>query len=192
MEPAGAQAGLTDADLVRCWRDGNSAAFETLVRRWQQPLARFLYHLLGRQDVVPDLCQEVLMRLYQAGPLYREAGRFSSWLYRIALNVARDHARRARRLPVPVQVPELVDSRARPDRPCDEQEAHELLAEAVAELPQPLRLVLVLRHYEELSFEEIARLTGTPASTLKSRFAAALGKLRSRLQELGWGPGESE
>jgi RNA polymerase sigma-70 factor (ECF subfamily) len=55
----------------------------------------------------------------------------------------------------------------------------------VAELPEPLRVVLVLRHYEEMSFEEMARLTGTPATTLKSRFAAALDRLRCRLHRLG-------
>ena len=65
-------------------------------------------------------------------------------------------------------------------------------ARSVAELPEPLRLVLVLRHYEQMSFEEIARLTGNPASTLKSRFAAALERLRKRLEELGLGPEETE
>jgi RNA polymerase sigma-70 factor (ECF subfamily) len=60
----------------------------------------------------------------------------------------------------------------------------------LAELPDPLREVLVLRHYEGLNFEQIARLTATPASTLKSRFSAALARLRQRLQELGWEPEE--
>jgi len=59
-----------------------------------------------------------------------------------------------------------------------------------AELPEPHRVVLVLRHYEDMSFEDIARLTGTPATTLKSRFAAALTRLRARLEELGWRPDE--
>ena len=60
----------------------------------------------------------------------------------------------------------------------------------MAELPEPLRVVLALRHDEGMSFEDMARLTGTPASTLKSRFAVALSRLRTRLQELGLGPEE--
>ena len=64
------------------------------------------------------------------------------------------------------------------------------MARAAAELPEALRVVLALRHDEELSFEEIARLTGAPASTVKSRFAAALARLRKRLEQFGYGPEE--
>jgi RNA polymerase sigma factor (sigma-70 family) len=74
----------------------------------------------------------------------------------------------------------------------EQQELARIVAQCVAELPEALRVVLVLHHYEQMNFEEIGRLTGTPASTLKSRFAAALGRLRTRLQSLGWGPEETE
>jgi DNA-directed RNA polymerase specialized sigma24 family protein len=67
-----------------------------------------------------------------------------------------------------------------------------MVAKAVAELPEPLREVLVLHHYEDLNFEEIGRLTQTPASTLKSRFGVALGRLRTRLKESGWSPEETQ
>ena len=73
-----------------------------------------------------------------------------------------------------------------------QQELAGLVARAVAELPEPLRLVLVLRHYESLSFEEIARLTETPASTLKSRFAVALQRLRERLHYLDFDHEDTE
>jgi RNA polymerase sigma-70 factor (ECF subfamily) len=141
---------------------------------------------------VPDLCQEVFLRVYRAGPRYREAGTFSAWLYRIALNVFRDAARRARRTPQVGPTPDAVDPAADADAACQHRETVRLVAEAVAALPEPLRVVLVLHHYECLSFEEIGRLTATPASTLKSRFAVALKHLRSRLQELGLGPEETE
>ncbi len=75
---------MSDAELFRLWREGNAAAFEALVVRWQQPIARFLYRYVGDEERVSDLCQEVFLRLYRAGPRYREAGAFSSWLYRIA------------------------------------------------------------------------------------------------------------
>ena len=178
---------LSDAELIGHWQRGDAGAFAALVRRWQQPVARFLAHLLGRSDLVPDLCQEVFLRVYHAGPRYREAGTFSTWLYRIALNVARDAGRRRRRQPVALANGEAVSPGPAPDALCERRELAGLVSRAVAELPEPLRLVLVLRHYEGMSFEEMARLTGTPASTLKSRFTAALDRLRRRLHRLDCG-----
>ena len=86
---------------------------------------------------------------------------------------------------------EPLDHAAPHDALC-RREAIELVTRALAELTDPLREVLVLHHYEGMSFEQIARLSGTPASTLKSRFALALTRLRLRLQELGWSPEEIE
>jgi len=123
--------------------------------------------------------------VFDAGHCYRETGTFSTWLYRIALNVARDAGRRRRREPLSLANAEPPARSPPPERICEQQEVAEMVARAVAELPEPLRLVLVLRHYEEMSFEEMARLTGTPASTLKSRFTAALDRLRRRLHRLG-------
>ena len=175
----------SDADLIARWQQGDAAAFAALVRRWQQPVGRFLARLAGPADRVDDLCQEVFLRVYEAAGRYRETGTFSTWLYRIALNVARDAGRRRRRDPVPLDDTDPAGTGPAPEAVCAGQELARLVARAVAELPDPLREVLVLRHYEDMSFEQIARLTGTPASTLKSRFAAALERLRHRLHQLG-------
>jgi RNA polymerase sigma-70 factor (ECF subfamily) len=175
----------SDAELMAQWQRGDEAAFAALVRRWQQPMARFLAHLVGRSELVNDLVQEVFLRIFDARYCYRETGTFSTWLYRIALNVARDAGRRRRREPLSLPTAEPPARSPPPERICEQQETAEIVARAVAELPEPLRLVLVLRHYEEMSFEEMARLTGTPASTLKSRFTAALDRLRRRLHRLG-------
>src|SRR5919201_1785 len=93
-----------DAELMQRWQRGDLAAFEMLVRRWQQPVNRFLFGMVGRADAAGGLCQEVFLRLYIAGPRYRENGAFSAWLYRIARNVARDALRR--RPPATVSLPE--------------------------------------------------------------------------------------
>src|SRR2546426_838022 len=90
--------GQADEDLLRRWQRGDRAAFEALVRRWQGPVARFVARLTGCLERTQDLCQETFLRVYLAGPRYRETGAFSPWLYRIALNVVRDAARRARPL----------------------------------------------------------------------------------------------
>lgn len=176
--------GCDDADLIHRWQHGDAAAFEALVRRWQQPIGRFLFRLVGREEEASDLCQEVFLRVFLAGPRYRPRAAFSTWLYRIALNVARDAARRARRNPVALFDREVQDNTSSAEVVCQRQELTNIVARAVAELSEPLRSVLVLHHYEQMNFEEIARLTATPASTLKSRFAAALHRLRQRLQHL--------
>jgi RNA polymerase sigma-70 factor (ECF subfamily) len=182
--------GSDDADLMRRWQRGDRRAFEQLVGRWQQPVARFVCRLTGRADLVQDLCQETFLRVFQAGQRYRESGGFRPWLYRIALTVARDAQRRARRAPGPLDAAELAGSAVPGDALCEQRELTTLVELAVAELPEPLRLVVALRHDEGLSFEEIARLTDTPASTLKSRFAVALDRLRVRFRELGLAPEE--
>jgi RNA polymerase sigma-70 factor, ECF subfamily len=179
-----------DEDLIRRWQSGEACAFEELVRRWQQPMGRFLARLVGRLDLVPDLCQEVFLRLYQAGPRYREQGTFSNWLYRIALNVARDTGRRTRHAPVALSTHEVPANGISAEARCEQQEVAQTLTAALAELPSGLREVLVLRHYEDMNFEAMSRLLRTPASTLKSRFAVALQRLRTRLGHLDWHPEE--
>jgi RNA polymerase sigma-70 factor (ECF subfamily) len=174
------------------WRNGSSAAFEMLVRRWQQPVARFLFHLVGREELVADLCQEVFLRVYEHRSRYRESGTFSAWLYRIALNVARDAQRRRRNAPCELNDLEPTDTVMSPPAACEQAERGRLVAESVANLPEPLRVVLVLRHYEEMSFEQIARMLGEPASTIKSRFSAALRRLRESLRPLCDDPREPE
>jgi RNA polymerase sigma-70 factor (ECF subfamily) len=179
--------GPSDAELMRRWQGGDTASFEEIVRRWQGRVGRLLARLAG-PSAAADLCQEVFLRLYGAGARYREEGAFATWIYRIALNVARDAGRR--RTCAALGEYEPLDDTAPDDALC-RREAVELVTQALAQLPDALREVLVLRHYEGLSFEEIARLTHIPASTLKSRFAVALARLRVRLEELGCRPEEN-
>jgi RNA polymerase sigma-70 factor (ECF subfamily) len=166
------------------WQADDAAAFARLVDRWQWRVARFLARLVGNADNVQDLCQEVFLRVYLARARYREEGTFSTWLFQVALNVARDAGRKR-------VVPAMVSSKQESQAPSAEAEyEHEemfrTLDEAVAGLPAPLREVLVLRHYEGMKFEDIGRMLHVPASTLKSRFAVALERLRQELKQRGY------
>jgi len=174
--------GNSDADLVQRWRAGDASAFALVVRRWEPSLARFLSRL-APADRVPDLVQETLLRLHRAGPRYHENGCFSTWLFQIALNVARDAGRRVRPShPLPTEEPPARGESAEAD--LSRRELGERVAHAVAQLPQPLREVIALRHDAGMNFENMARQLGVPASTLKSRFAAALHRLRESLRDL--------
>jgi RNA polymerase sigma-70 factor, ECF subfamily len=179
--------GHPDGELMCRWRRGDAAAAAELVERWQQPLARFLLRFVGRPDRVQDLCQDVFLRVLHAAPRYRDDGRFSTWLFQIALNVARDAARRSRvRSESPLCGDEPRGTGASPLADVCDRELAKAVACAFAELAPPQREVMSLRHDAGMSFEDMARVLKTPASTLKSRFAAALYRLRARLAELGW------
>jgi RNA polymerase sigma-70 factor (ECF subfamily) len=171
-----------DAELMRRWQGGDVAAFVELVRRWQGPMARLLARLSGRPDQAADLCQEVFLRVYVKGARYRETGAFASWIYQIALNVARDAGRRRRHMPRGLEDHDPPVAGPVVDDLCEQEELATAVENALAELAEPLRQVLVLRHYEGMSFEQMARVLKTPASTLKSRFAVALAALRKCLK----------
>jgi RNA polymerase sigma-70 factor, ECF subfamily len=173
---------FSDQALMHRWQRGDAAAFEVLVRRWEGPVARFLARYSNNPEQTADGLQEVFLRVYRAGHGYRPKAAFSTWLFQIALNVARDAARRHRPM-APLDGYEPIDD-AEPSATAFSREAKNAVDRALARLPEPLRVVLVLRHYQGMSFEEMSRVCATPASTLKSRFAVALEKLRSLLQPL--------
>jgi RNA polymerase sigma-70 factor (ECF subfamily) len=180
-----------DADLIRAWKRGDRAAFERLVRTWEGRMGRFLARLTGCPETAGDLSQEVFLRVYLARDRYADDGRFGMWIYRIALNLARDAARRAR---PPAPLADFEPSSPAADRAeyvAERQEIAALVAGALSDLPAPLREVVVLRHYECLSFEEMGRLLATPATTLKSRFAVALRRLHDSLAARGLRPEDS-
>lgn len=171
----------TDHELMHLCGHGMPQAFDELVRRWQQRLARILGRLTGHPRV-EDLCQEVFIKVYLARHRYRPTGEFSTWLYRIAVNVARDDARRQRRwarLP-----PEPVDATSFPSAEVAavRREEDEAVRIVVWTLPDKLREAIVLKHFGELTFAETADVLGLPVSTVKSRVELALIELRKRLQ----------
>jgi RNA polymerase sigma-70 factor (ECF subfamily) len=180
-----------DGELIHRWRAGDPAAFDDLVRRWQQPVARFLVRILGAAAPVSDLSQDVFLRVYLSRDRYREEGTFSAWIYRIALNIARDHSRRQARRPIPLREEVAIVSETG-NRSGQQWEIQEAVEMALAQLTPTLREVLVLRHYEDMNFEDMARLLCVPASTLKSRFAVALKKMHALMQLLGWDEEEAD
>jgi RNA polymerase sigma-70 factor (ECF subfamily) len=174
--------------MQRC-RLGDTAAFDELVRRWQRPIARVLGRLAAPKSDIDDLCQQVFVRVLLARERYRPEGAFSTWLYRIALNIARDAARRARWRslwqPLANQNHHPASTAPSPEDAASREEIGRGVQEALASLPAKLREVLVLRHFGELTFADMAQVTGLPASTVKSRFRAGLEALRSELQRRG-------
>ena len=169
-----------DGERMRRWSDGDRSAFEEIVRAWERPVGRFLVRLTRNSDLAGDLTQEVFLRVYLKGSKYTHGGTFKTWLYQIALNLARDAARKQARTPqlslLPTAHPAIDGEPA-----FDLRQQADVVNAALAELTDQLREVVILRHYEDLSFEAMGRMLGVPATTLKSRFAVAMKKLEEVL-----------
>ena len=182
---------MDDRELMQRWKRGDRTAFDALVQRWQQPLARFLARVSGEAASVPDLCQEVFLKLYHAKARYQERGTFASWFYRIALNVARDALRKRARSPVLPLSHEPLCPRRNGEANSQHRELTERVQDSLAQLPDLLRLIIAWRLDAGRSFEEIARSTGVAASTWKSRYFKAMQLLRERLTRQGYDTEES-
>src|SRR6187397_2145545 len=177
--------GPTDEDLVAAFQDGNAAAFDELVARWDRKIHGAIYRIVGADEDARDLCQEAFLKAYRGLGTFKREARFSSWLYQIALNVCRDRIRR-RRGKTAVSLDELEDARdgglatAAPS-PLDLVEARDLrhlVAEAMATLRAEEREVVILKEYQELTFPEIAEVLDVPLSTVKTRLYRGLALLR--------------
>ena len=183
-------AAAADAELIQAFRAGQEAAFTQLVQKYQQHVFNLIYHHSGPHVEVEDLAQEVFLRVYSHLKNFKGQSAFRTWLYRIALNVCIDHARK-RKLRRMLSLEGLSEwTKARislrhpaPVSPQAETEKHELqerLRQALAQLPEEFRQPLVLRDLEGLNYEEIAAITGMNLGTVKSRIFRG----RQRLREL--------
>ena len=179
----------TDEELVAKSIGGDPDSFNELVLRWERPIYALAYRTIGREEDARDVCQETFLRAFRALPGFRGQAKFSSWLYRIALNLCRDWVRRERRTPV-VQPPEDVDliemaASAEPSESIEDLVARKdltrLVERAMALLPEEQRTAIVLKEYHGLTFQEIADLVGCPLSTVKTRLYQGLTVLRREL-----------
>jgi RNA polymerase sigma-70 factor (ECF subfamily) len=188
-DPPRSRMTWTDEELVAKSIRGDADSFNELVLRWERPIYALAYRTIGREEDARDVCQETFLRAFRALPGFRGQAKFSSWLYRIALNLCRDWVRRERRTPV-VQAPDGVDlmdlaAAAEPSESIEDLVARKDLSRAVeramACLPEDQRTAIVLKEYHGLTFQEIADLVGCPLSTVKTRLYQGLTVLRREL-----------
>lgn len=165
-------------------RGGDDEAFEALVQATQRRVSGLAWRLLGNAEDARDATQEVYLRVHRFLKGYRAGDEFHPWLYRIAVNVCRDQARR-RRPTVPLAEEEA--DRAAPDdserRAVDSQRSA-LLRRALATLPEKERFALVMRDLEGLATEDVARALGSTPTTVRSQISSARKRVRAFFEEL--------
>ena len=181
----------TDEELVARSMGGDLDSFNQLVLRWERPIYALAYRVIGREEDARDVAQETFLRAFRALKGFKGQAKFSSWLYRITLNLCRDWIRRERRAPV-VQLPEgtdpieVADERVAPAESVEDLVARKQMSEAVAramtELPEEQRVAILLKEYHGLTFQEIADQLDCPLSTVKTRLYQGLSVLRRRLE----------
>lgn len=180
---------LLDEELVLRFRGGDESAFEAMVARWNEPILQLATRLTGDLEEAKDVRQMALLKTYQGLAQFEGRARFSTWIYRVVLNLCRDRKRNAAARTRAVEgslrerdgdyVLEETGFHVARDR-----EVARIVAQAVLELPPSEREVVVLRHYHDLAFPAIAEILGSPVTTVKSRMTRGLTLLRARLATL--------
>lgn len=179
----------TDAELVSRFRNGDRRAFAHLAARWDQKAYALAYRMTLNAAESEDIRQAAFLRAYQRLGTFAGQSAFSTWLYRIVVNLCRDRRRsdRARERAMRQTAADesgRTRSEASPSAASEQRETAQRVAKAVAGLPTAMREVVVMKHYQELTFAEIAEIAGAPVSTVKSRMAQALRLLRESLEDV--------
>jgi RNA polymerase sigma-70 factor, ECF subfamily len=186
---------LSDHSLIEATRKGDEAAFAEIMRRYRNPIVNFLYRFLNDYEEAVDLAQETFVRIYFAIDRYHTSYAFSTYIYRIASNLAISELRRRKRRRV-LSLTGLLqsngteeaadfqpkDERKLPDAGLVDDEQSRVIARAIAALPEKYRLPVILRDIEGKSYEEVAAILELGLGTTKSRISRARGLLKEKLK----------
>jgi RNA polymerase sigma-70 factor (ECF subfamily) len=184
----------TDQQLVRRVQDGDRTAFDLLVRKYQHRVLKLVSRFVSDAAEAEDVAQEAFLKAYRALPSFRGESAFYTWLYRIAINTAKNALVSNRRRPVDfdldLQDPEQYDRHAKlkegdtPEGVLLTEEIRRTVSEAMEQLPEDLRTAIVLRELEGLSYEEIAEAMDCPVGTVRSRIFRAREAIDRKLKPL--------
>ena len=173
---------LPDLDLMQKVQEGDMVSYNTLVDRYKDRLFNMLTRMLSSEDEARDLLQETFLRVWQHKMSYDFRYAFSTWIYTIALNLARNELRRRKKFKF-FDIFDYSDKiPAKEERKTEAPKLRELLDTEIQRLPEKCRTAFVLRDVDSLSYEEIAQVLSIPLGTVKSRVNRARSILRKRLR----------
>ena len=183
-----------DQELVRRVQQGDKKAFDVLVLKYQQRIAKLVSRYVRDQDEVLDVTQEAFIKAYRALPRFRGDSAFYTWLYRIAINTAKNYlVAQGRRPPatdvdaddaVYVEGGTRLSDRDTPERLVQRDEIERVIYQTIDALPEELRTAITLREMEGLSYEEIAETMDCPIGTVRSRIFRAREAIETKLKPL--------
>ena len=182
---------LDDRALVARILDGDADRFTQLVRRYEKRLVNYVYRITHRYEEAHDLAQEIFVKVYLALDRYDPKYQFSTWLFRIAQNASIDVLRKKTLMEVPLARPsedepqkerEFADTGVSPYRALKNKQLAAAIDKAVEKLPPDYRELIQLRHFAELSYEEIATMKKLPLGTVKNKLFRARNLLKEQLE----------
>lgn len=180
---------LSDEELIKEFQDHNTLeAYEILVKRFKDPLMNFVYRFVGDRDICTDIVQDTMIKFYLNKDSYRSFAKFSTWIYTIAGNLAKNELKRRRRRAIfslsnndDERTPQIEDKAfLAPDRAADSEIKNEIIQKALLKVKPIYREVVILRDIQGLAYEEIVEITGLSIGTVKSR----INRGRTQLQKL--------
>jgi RNA polymerase sigma-70 factor (ECF subfamily) len=189
----------SDVQLMLDVKAGDERSFELLLQRYRTPLVNFLYRMVRAREEAEDLAQEVFLRVYRARKDYVPSAKFTTWLFRIATNLALNSVRdnRYQRMEVSLDAPVTVDAEDGDEKPLDIAEKHpnieqylveearkKMIRHAIDKLPEKQRAAVLLHKYQELDYGDIAKILECSESALKSLLFRAYETLRVELAPL--------
>lgn len=184
---------MTDQEIIQKCKEGDAQAFDALVTQYQSKVINMCYGMLSHQDDAYDAAQEVFLRVYKHIGSFREMSSLSTWIYKITVNTCNDMLRKRRRT-VTVSLsleddensngmPEIADNTPLPEEQIQRRETVAAVREAIAQLKDEYRQMILLCDIEGQSYEEAAQISGCPVGTVKSRLNRARKALRKILSE---------
>lgn len=185
---------LTDVELIEKAISGREAGFEELVNRYQRQITSYIYRMLNNYDASLDVTQEVFIKVYNSLDKYSSDYKFSTWLYRIAHNAAIDYMRRNSVSQQSLDVEtkdgtyqiQIESQQPNPEQERERSEWRSEIESVVKCLPSAYRELILLRHAQDLSYDEIAEVTGLPLGTVKNRLFRAREMMREIFIERGF------
>lgn len=181
----------SDVQLMLDVKAGDEESFELLLAKYRTPLINFLCRMVREQGAAEDLAQEVFLRVYRARKEYSPSAKFTTWLFRIATNLALNAIRdgRHRQMQVSIDTPrdedepvmEIAAREARADERLIEEERNRMIRGAILALPEKQRAAVILHKYQEMEYAEIGKILGCSESALKSLLFRAYETLRVQL-----------
>ncbi len=185
---------FTDEELILEFQQNNTMrAFEILVQRYKNPLTNFVFRFLGDYEACTDVVQDTMIKVFRYKDSYSSVAKFSTWIYTIAGNLARTEYQRRRRRKIfsinsygtdEQETFDIPDERYRPDVMTDSGIKDEIIQKALLKISPVYREMVILRDIQELSYEEIAEITGITVGTVKSRINRGRAQLQKLLKDI--------
>ncbi|CUU01908.1 RNA polymerase, sigma-24 subunit, RpoE [Candidatus Kryptobacter tengchongensis] len=180
---------LDEAEIVKRAKDGDEKAFEMIIKKYQNRVANLIFKIIGDSSVVEDLTQDVFLRVIESLRDYKFGSALYTWIYRITVNICIDEIRKRQRSrtyslsDVLTQNPKVEPAHSPVEKTVERKELREIIENAISKLPLEYKTAIILREFEDLPYEEIAKILKVSVGTVKSRIFRARKLLAEHLKE---------